>query len=107
MITAVFGGIVTVISTLSTVYLQIKASRKIEVNKTEAIAAREEQNRKLDSVATTVNGHAAEQERKILALHQEVLRLQSPEAQTPPPESGAAVVIKGGVVTVPPVKDSV
>lgn len=103
IITAVFGGVVTVISTVTSVYLQLKASRKSEINKAEAIAAREEQNIKLDTVATAVNGHATEQQRQIVALHSEVVRLQAAGTTTPQQSAGkggALVGIDQGIVTV-------
>ena len=43
VITATLAGIAAVVGPIVTAYLQIKASKKIEANKQEAIARREEQ----------------------------------------------------------------
>lgn len=78
------------------------------LNKTEAIAAREAQNVKIDTVATTVNGHSTEQKRLIVALKDEVSRLSRPGAEATTEQKagsgtdgvGALVGIDHGVVTV-------
>lgn len=108
IITAVFGGIVTVISTVTSVYLQIRAAKLAKTNKTEAIAARDEQNTKIDTVAASVNGHATEQTRLIVALKDEISRLSRPGAEATTEQKagvgteagGALVGIDHGVVTV-------
>lgn len=68
------------------------------LNKTEAIAARNAQNVKIDKVATSVDGHATAQESRINALHTEVARLQAPGTTTPATGSGAPVTMdKSGI----------
>ena len=100
VIGAIFAGIAAIVGPIVTGYLQIKASRLAEKNKAEAIAARGEQNAVLNTVATNVNGHAAEQARQITALHSEVVRLQTPGTSTPTPESGAPVTLDADGVSV-------
>jgi hypothetical protein len=108
LVTAIGAVIVSLIGAITTAYLQVKASRKLDVNKNEAIAARDAQNAKLDTVAASVDGHATEQVRQITALHTEVARLQSPGTTTPQQtagDTGAPVGIDQGVVTVAPVTE--
>jgi hypothetical protein len=88
-----------------TAYLQLRAAHKADINKQEAMAARDVQNTKIDSMAMSVDGHATEQTRQITALHAEVARLQTPGTTTPTQTAGegsAPVGIDKGVVTVEP-----
>ena len=103
LITAAGAVIVSLIGAITTAYLQIKASRTTEKNKNEAIAERAQLQTKVDAVAATVDGHATEQTRQIVAL-KEAVASQSrggtiPE-QTAGAEGNAPVGTDQGVVTV-------
>ena len=77
LIITAFGAVV---GPAVTAYLQLKAARKAEVNKQEAIIARTAQTDQIAAVHTLVNSRSEQQDRKIEGLKTEIVRLNIPGA---------------------------
>lgn len=102
-IAVVIGAVAAGITGIINAVLNWKAKKTHDVDKTEAIQAREFQTQKITAIAETVDGHASEQVRKIDALAQAV-STQAAGGTVPEQEPGAPgnklVGIKDGNVTV-------